>query len=72
MNGTLFFVLGVGLAVFAVLTSLVGLRVSRFPASRGVMVAMIAIFAALVGATTTFAVLHAQDEQAAKATEQSR
>lgn len=69
MNGTLFFVLGIGLAALAVFTSLVGLRAPRFPASRGAMVAMIAIFAAIVGATTTFAVLHSQDEQNARAAE---
>lgn len=62
MNGTLFFVLGSSLAVFAVLTSFVGLRVSRFPGSTGAMVAIIAAFVAVVGATTTFAVLHAKDE----------
>jgi plastocyanin len=69
MNGNLFYFLGGGLAALAVLTSLVGVRVSRFPASVAVMVATIAIFAALVGATTTFAVLHSQDEQEERATE---
>lgn len=69
MNGTLFYVLGIGLAAFAVLTSFVGVRVSRFPASGAATVATIAIFVALVGATTTFAVLHAQDEQEARTAE---
>lgn len=69
MNGTLFYLLGAGLAAFAVLTSFVGVRVSRFPSSAAAMVAMIAIFATIVGATTTFAVLHAQDEEEARATE---
>jgi hypothetical protein len=48
------------------LTSLVGLRVPRFPASRAAMVATIAIFVAIVGGVMAFAVLHAQDEQKAR------
>jgi len=63
MNGTLFYVLGVGLAAFAVLTSFVGLRASRFPGSNGAMVAIIAAFILVVAGTTTFAVLHSQDEE---------
>lgn len=72
MNGTLFFVLGIGLATLAVFTSLVGLRTPRFPSSRAAMVATIAIFVAIVGGVTTFAVLHAKDEQKAKAAELNR
>ena len=72
MNGTLFYVLGSGLAVFAVLTSLTGLRVPRFPASRAAMVATIAIFVAIVVATTTFAVLHAKDTQSERAAAASK
>ena len=68
-DSTLFYVLGGCLAVLAVLASLVGVRVSRFPASRAVMVATIAIFVALVGGTITFAVLNGQDEEEARATE---
>ena len=71
MNGTLFFVLGIGLAALAVFTSLAGLRAPRFPASRPAMVATIAIFAAIGVGVTTFAVFHAQDEQAARAAEQA-
>jgi plastocyanin len=69
MNGTLFFVLGGSLAALAVLTSLVGLRTHRFPASNAVMAATMVIFAALVIGTTTFAVFHAKDEQEARAAE---
>jgi hypothetical protein len=71
MNETLFFVLGPGLAVLAVLTSIVGVRVRGFPASRAAMAATIAIFATLVVATATFAVRHSADEQQARAAELS-
>ncbi|MFN8163942.1 MAG: plastocyanin/azurin family copper-binding protein [Solirubrobacterales bacterium] len=69
MKGDLFYVLGISLVAFAMLTSLVGVRVSRFPASGAVMAATIAIFVALVAGTTTFAVLQAEDEQRARAEE---
>ena len=69
MNDTLFYLLGAGLAVMAVLTSFVGIRVSRFPSTAGVMAATIAIFAVLVSATMTFGVLNAQDEQESRAQE---
>lgn len=69
MNGTLFYVLGGSLAGLAVLTSLLGLRSKRFPASNAVMAGTILIFAALVIGATTFAVLHASDEQEARAAE---
>ena len=71
MNGTLFYVLGIGLAVFAVFTSLVGLRAPGFPRSNAAMVALIVIFAVIVGGATSFAVLHARDEQRARAAEQA-
>jgi hypothetical protein len=64
MNETLFFVLGAGLAALAVITSFVGLRVTRFPGSRAAMVAVIGAFVVLVVGTTTFAVRHAKDEEA--------
>jgi len=68
-NGDLFYVCGVALAVSAVLASVVGLRVKSFPGRFAPLVAL--WFVALVGASTTFAVLHAQDEQKAKAAELS-
>jgi plastocyanin len=71
MNATLYYLLGGSLAVLAVLTTFVGLRVPRFPGSTAIMAAMIAIFIALVGATTTFAVLNGQDEQQERAQELS-
>jgi len=68
-NETLFYVCGVALAVSAVLASIVGLRVKSFPGRFAPLVAL--WFVALVGASATFAVLHAQDEQKAKAAELS-
>jgi plastocyanin len=71
MNETLFYVLGVTLVVAALVVSAVGLKFESFPPSRAVMLAVIGIFIALVGATTTFAVLNAQDEQAKQEAEQA-
>jgi plastocyanin len=68
-NGDLFYVCGIALAVSAVLASVIGLRVKSFPGRFAPLVAL--WFIALVGASTTFAVLHAQDEQKAKAAELS-
>jgi len=69
-NETLFFVCGIALAVSAVVVSFIGLRVKSFPGKAGPFVAL--AFAVLIGATTTFAVLHAQDEEKAKAAELSK
>jgi plastocyanin len=69
-NGDLFYVCGAALAVSAVLLSFVGLRVKSFPGKAAPLVAL--GFALLIGATTSFAVLHAQDEQEAKASELAR
>jgi plastocyanin len=66
-NGDLFYVCGIALAVSAVLVSFVGLRVKNFPGKAAPVVAL--GFMLLIGATTSFAVLHAQDEQEAKAAE---
>jgi plastocyanin len=66
-NGDLFYICGAGLAVSAVLVSFLGLRVKSFPGKAAPLVAL--WFLALVGAATTFAVLHAKDEQTAKAAE---
>jgi plastocyanin len=64
---TLFYVCGSALAVSAVLTSFLGLRVKSFPGRAAPLVALWFVF--LVGASMTFAVLHAQDEEDAKAAE---
>ena len=66
-NETLFFICGIALAVSAVLVSVVGLKVKDFPGRAFPLV--ILWFAILVGGATTFAVLHAKDEEKAKAAE---
>ena len=66
-NETLFYICGIALAVSAVLTSFVGLRVKSFPGKLAPLVAL--WFVLLVGGSATFAVLHAQDEEKAKAAE---
>jgi plastocyanin len=66
-NETLFFVCGIALAGSAVLTSIVGLKVKDFPGKAFPLVVL--WFAILVGGATTFAVLHAKDEEKAKASE---
>ena len=59
---TLFYVCGIALAVSAVVVSFLGLRIEGFPGRLGPLVAI--WFVVLVGASTTLAVLHAQDEKA--------
>jgi plastocyanin len=66
-NGDLFYVCGAVLAVSAVVTAFAGLRFDRFPGRLSPVVAL--WFVALIGTTTTLAVLHAQDEEAAEAAE---
>jgi plastocyanin len=64
---TVFYILGSILAVSAVVTSFIGLRLEKFPGRAAPVVFL--CFAALVGGATTFAVLNGQDEQEARATE---
>ncbi len=64
MDETLFYVFGGALVLSALVLSAIGLRSEGFPASRIVLAGIVAYFAALVGATSTFAVLNARDEQA--------
>jgi plastocyanin len=66
-NETLFYIFGIGLAVSAVLVSFLGLKLKDFPGKAFPLV--ILWFAILVGGATTFAVLHAKDEEKAKAAE---
>jgi uncharacterized membrane protein YecN with MAPEG domain len=66
-NGDFFYVCGIALAVSAVVLSLIGLRSEKFPGKAFPLV--ILWFAILVGGATTFAVLHAQDEDAQRAAE---
>jgi len=69
-NETLFYICGIALAVSAVLVSFAGLRIKSFPGKLGPLVAL--WFVLLVGCSATFAVLHAQDEEKAKAAELTR
>lgn len=66
-NETLFFICGSILAVSAVTVSIVGLKLPKFPGKALPLV--ILWFAIFVVGATTFAVLHAKDEQKAKAAE---
>jgi plastocyanin len=66
-NGDLFYICGGALAVSAVLVSFLGLRVKSFPGRAAPLVAL--GFVLLIGVTASFAVLHAQDEEEAKAAE---
>lgn len=66
-NETLFYVCGCVLAVSAVAVSFAGLKLKNFPGKALPIVVL--WFALFVGGATTFAVLHAKDEQDAKAAE---
>lgn len=66
-NETLFYACGIVLAVSAVVVSFLGLRAEKFPGRAAPLVAI--WFIALVAGSTTFAVLHAQDEKEHKAHE---
>jgi mono/diheme cytochrome c family protein len=63
MNDTVFYVLGISLVVLALVVSFVGLRYKAFPPSGPALVGVIAVFALMVGGTTTFAWRNAEDEQ---------
>ncbi|HEY6144913.1 MAG TPA: plastocyanin/azurin family copper-binding protein [Solirubrobacterales bacterium] len=66
-NELLFYICGGVLAVSAVTLCFVGLKVKSFPGRA--MPIVVVWFAIFVGGATTFAVLHAQDEEAAEAAE---
>lgn len=69
-NGDLFYICGIALAISAVLISFVGLKVKSFPGKA--MPLVVLWFAVLIGATATFSVLHAQDEEHHKEAELER
>jgi plastocyanin len=66
-DGTLFYIFGSALAVSAVVVSFAGLKLKGFPGKAAPVVAL--WFVALIGCTTTFGVLHSQDEAEARASE---
>jgi plastocyanin len=66
-NADLFYICGIALAVSAVLTSFLGLKVKNFPGKAFPLV--ILWFAILIGGAATFSILHAKDEEHAKAAE---
>jgi plastocyanin len=66
-NGDLFYICGICLAISAVVVSFLGLRVKSFPGKAAPLVAL--WFVVLIGASATFSVLHAKDEETAKAAE---
>jgi plastocyanin len=71
VDETLFYVFGIALVLSAVGLSAIGIRSESFPPSRIAVAALIAYFVALVGATTTFAVLNARDDQRKRSAEQA-
>jgi plastocyanin len=71
MEETLFYVFGIALVLSAVALSAVGLRSQGFPASRVLLLGLVAYFVGLVGATATFAVLNAREEQRDRDAEQA-
>ena len=66
-NETLLYICGIVLAVSAVGVSFIGLKVKGFPGKA--MPIVVIWFAIFVGGATTFAVLHAKDEDADRAKE---
>src|SRR5215475_13870696 len=66
-NETLLYICGITLAVSAVTVSFIGLKVKSFPGKA--MPLVVLWFAIFVVGSTTFAVLHAKDEDANKAKE---
>jgi plastocyanin len=63
-SGNFFFVIGIVLVIAAVALAFIGIRAGdRFPPSRPVMLAIVAVFAVAVGTTMAFAIVKANDEQ---------
>lgn len=64
MDGNFFFVIGGVLVLAAVVVSFVGIRGSEsFPANRGVLLGVVALFVVIVGTTMAFAIVKSVDEQ---------
>ena len=71
MEETLFYVFGIALVLSALVLSAIGLRSERFPPSRAVLAGVLVYFVVLVGATATFGVLNAREEQRHRDAEQA-
>src|SRR4051812_16996686 len=65
MDQTLFYVLGIGLVIAAIALFAIGTLSEKFPSTPVLAVTML-IFAGLVTATATYAVLNSEDEQATR------
>lgn len=65
----LFYVFGITATVLALAVTFFGLRSERFPTSRGALFGGLAVFAFLVAATCTYAVVLAREEQEHRAHE---
>ena len=72
MDGNFLFVLGAVLVAAALVLAFLGIRgKSSFPGSRPAMIGLIGLFAAIVVATMSFAVVKAKDEQDERHAEQA-
>ena len=58
-----FYWIGGALTVLALVVSFIGIRNENFPKSRGMLMGVIGLFVFMVVATTTYAVVNAEDEQ---------
>src|SRR3954451_25355281 len=66
-DATIFYILAGILAGLAVIVSFIGIKAEKFPGKIGPVV--IVAFLAVIGATTTFAVLNGQHEEEVRAAE---
>src|SRR5690349_6942005 len=62
MSNDLFYVFGLALTAAALIVAFIGMRLDKFPASRGLMVGVIGLFAFLVVGSAAFAVKLARHE----------
>lgn len=60
---TVFYIVGLSLTALALVVSFIGLRMEKFPPSKGVLAGVVALFVVLVGASMTFAWKGAEEEQ---------
>ena len=73
MDGSLFYFLGGALVLAALGLAAVGIRsTDSFPRSKGQMAGVLAVFAAIVAGTATFAVANARQEQDKRNEEQAK